>query len=388
MKNPLEPFSRRTVGNRIATSLLCLLMASSLEAAPTPSDPTSRESDPAPPCLEQIDRVRRSVDHLDELAARLAAARCILVERCAAPLTKVLYADALKPSESSSSGSASADVAEALRYLVEAEAALPGPALSELDEEVRHELETCIEQLRAFAEMFAALLETSPESSAEQHRSRLIEACAGLSQFLDDPRGGVVDASRLWQGAAYRRAGRPDRALQVLRPVLAAPRASRLGLMARLERCRALADRGEYAAALALAGRVARRVEGWFEKESAPVRQQAVDAVRFVRVELYRMWAEKLRADGQEGRAEDADEAAARHLGDDTWPVDAGRRLALHESISDLPVCESRMSVSAPDDTAEEAGRDRDAKEEIREEKSSPQTTRPADRDTSKPDTP
>lgn len=304
-------------------------------AAPVSSEKASAGPKAASGCETYYDRVRQAADPLDEAAASISAARCVLVERCAEPLSFLLHGDADRCVQ------LAAHAAEAKRLLNEATTTL---AKVELGDDVMFELESCIEQLLAFAEMFAALADT-PNAPDEKGRKQLMDACIGLSLFLDDPRAGVVEASRLWQGAAYRRAGRPDRALQVLRPALTTPKSPRIGLLARVERCRALADRKEYAAALALAARLARRAEVWFEAEDDRVRQRAVDTLRLLRVELLRQWARQLRDDGHEDRAKQAEADAGQFLGEDDWPAAVERRVILDASVTELPTCEERMAA-------------------------------------------
>ncbi|MFO0974630.1 MAG: hypothetical protein U1A27_14495 [Phycisphaerae bacterium] len=127
-------------------------------------------------------------------------------------------------------------------------------------QEVPDELADRLATAHAYAELFGAVFSGPrrpiPTQPASQPTSpvdeRIIAACRGLASLIDDGKPPVAAGARLWQAAAYRRAGRADRALQVL-PLASAPMTVvPLDIFSRLERCRALADLGQPAAAIAL----------------------------------------------------------------------------------------------------------------------------------------
>jgi hypothetical protein len=254
--------------------------------------------------------------------ACLAAARCVLVKQCAAPLSAEL-------ADSHAAGHVlAARTAVALALLDRASA-----SLREIqDDEVGiGPWNDRIDMLRAFGQVFEAI--AGADSSKESDK-RLLAASQKLAVYLDDSNEAVVESAKLWVGFAYRRAGRPERSLQVLRPIITAPVSARLGFLARLERCRALGETGNFAAGIALSQRLGARVDVWFVEEDAAARKKAAGTVWFVRAEVLRGWAEKLRAAGQNDRADQA-LSEARALADAVPPPD--RRLGVSETIAGLP---------------------------------------------------
>lgn len=256
----------------------------------------------------------------------IETARCILSTACSDSLTHELCGAA------ESDEGLREDAARALACLDRAEAALGRMHTTAEADEARE----CIEMLRSFAKVFRAL---GAAPATGPSRDGLLAACSDLAGYFDDSRIGIAESAKLWQGVAYRRAGRPDRALQVLRPAISVPASRRIGLWARLERCRALADQGDYAEALAMNLRLSVRVDAWFEDEDPTTRRQAVDSIRWVRIELLKRWGEHLKQNGQTERAAEAEADADRMLGSDSWPVEPDRWLGLGPPVADLPDC-------------------------------------------------
>lgn len=311
-------------------------------AAPVPPiDPVDRTNSAAPTtqrsddgrtsdiCDESLKTIESSADAADRAVARVSAAHCILVRACGEPLSRLLADSKDEAARQEVSGQSRRALGLLEQTLAEVEKAIP-------DQEARIALVDCIEYLRGFGELFEALAGDPGDSGM---RERLSEAGIMMAIFLDDGEAGIVESARFWLASADRRAGRPDRALQVLRPVLSAWTSNRMGLLGGLERCRALADQRRYAAALALASRIATRVEGWFAGEDEALRAKAMDTVRFERYALLAAWADWLEDRGQADRAAQAREQAAKVLGGDGWPVAADRRLALDATIAGLPDC-------------------------------------------------
>jgi hypothetical protein len=280
-------------------------------------------------------------DPFRQVEAWLATAGCILVKQCAAPLS-------IEWSGSSDAKKALADrSAAAIRCLDRVSALLEG---THADAEALWRARDRLEMLRAFAEVFASLARTEGSDESSQ---RLLVACNGLAPYLDDANPAVVESAKLWTGLAYRRAGRPERALQVLRPIITAPSSRRIGFLARIQRCRALGQAGEHAAGVALCLRLSARVAAWLADEDEATKRKAVDTVRFVRVGLLRDWAEALREQGEIDRADAAAAEAQKLLGDDAYPPAPDAWLNLGESIAGIseegslgPT--SRLSRAAP----------------------------------------
>lgn len=254
-------------------------------------------------------------------------ARKAIVLDCAAPLSNELCWTA-KPD---------AKLADAVRRAI-SELDNAARAVTDLpdsvDADVKRSLESRIELLRAFADIFTAIASFDDSSAG---RDRLIDACINVSVYLDDKSPGVAESAKLWQGVAYRKAGRPDRTLQLLWPAIGNISSNRVDFYARIERCRALLERGQHVSALALAVKLNERLDEWMKNESEETKSQARDTLIWVRVAIHRDWAESLRKNGETARAKTADEAAEKLLGEHPFPAPPGRWLRLSESIAGLP---------------------------------------------------
>lgn len=298
------------------------------------SRPTSQEDSAlsqatkSPSCERFQSSIDKATSAAERLSARLGAIECILTQECAAPLTALLTEGALDRR------ALGASAARAIENIDKASDDLSGATL---DEDANSEAIDHLDRLRAFAEMFAAL---ALDPKADETARRLIDACIGLALYADDPSEELVESAKLWQAVAYRRAGKTDRALQVLRPVLTTPTARSIGFYARVQRCLCLADRGDHAAALALAFRVAHRADAWFEDRDRAARKQAADSVRWVRIEVLKGWAKKLKEDDKPDRAAEAEEEAETLLAGETYPIPADRWLPLDSPIAGLPTWE------------------------------------------------
>lgn len=313
----------------------------------TQEDSTFNQADETPSC----ERYQKSIDHAtsaaERLSARLGAIECILTHECAAPLTALLTEGTFDR------GALGDSATRAIKFIDKASDEISSAAL---DDDSASEAVDHLDRLRAFAEMFAAL---ALDPKADDTARRLTDACIGLALHADDPSEELVESAKLWQAVAYRRAGKSDRALQVLRPVLVTPTARSIGFYARVQRCRCLADRGDYAAALALAIRIAHRADAWFEDRDRAARKRAVDSVRWVRIEVLKGWAKKLKEGGQPQRAAEAEEEAETLLGGETYPILVDRWLPLDTPIAGLttwatPAVKPQSDESRDDDGAKE----------------------------------
>ncbi len=305
-----------------------LMAGFSVSPSPATSQSATTQADLGEqPCADLENKAAAARDASMICRASIDTARCILSTACSDSLTHELTGIAV------SDGRLREDASKALTCLDRAETALEQMhANAEAIDEARE----CIELLRSFATAFRALGAAPTTGPA---RDELLTACSELAGYFDDARVGIAESAKFWQGVAYRRAGRPDRALQVLRPAISVPASRRIGLWARLERCRALADQGDYAAALALNLRLSVRVGAWFEEEDPTTRRKAVDSVRWVRIELFNRWSQYLKQNGQTELAVEAQADADRTLGSDPWPVGQDRWLDLGPPVSDLPEC-------------------------------------------------
>lgn len=309
-------------------------MTENPEASTRPTTTTAEsnlnnQSPPVDPHRRLLeDEIRSAESAADKAQASISAARYILVTQCE-PELNCLLAD-----DHDCDGRLGALVREALDFLNAASAQLNEPH-AQIDDDRRSQLDERIDMLKSFAGVFGAL--ARPASDDDAYRSTLLDACGDLAIYLDDTNAGIVESARLWQGIAYRRAKRFDRAIQVLRPVMPRPRYVRFGFHARLQRCLALSDSARHVNALWLCAKMQGRVDSWFEGEEPAVLQNAGDAARWTRVRLLKSWARDLRADGKSDRAAEAESQADKiaHAGE--FPLPPERRLALKESIAGLP---------------------------------------------------
>lgn len=282
---------------------------------------------------------------LDAAAARgrvpllLDAARCLIVEESAAALSDMLHG---RSGPTPRSIPALDRGRALLARSAEALAAPPGADASNGDARDRssrgerdaaanrRRWQARLDLLSAFADAFSAL---AADDGTDAARSRMIDAAVGLALYLDDPSSGVAASARLWQAVLYRRAGRPDRALQLL-PVDLDPRPPhRVELFLRLERSRALADQGQFVAAIALATKLGAKTESWLAGDTADARRGAAEDVRRLRADLHRRWAAQLRERQAHDQAVESETAAQRIL---PQKDESPARLDLAETISDV----------------------------------------------------
>lgn len=304
-----------------------------------PASRPAPATQPADPCAKAASAVAESVTDAEHLEAQLALARCRISIGCAVPLSARLSGGEDAPAGLSREAEAGLEATRRARAHLE-------KARSGMSPDAAAEAEAEVELLESFGGLFAAL---GGDLRTKAAQDRLIDRCSPISLYFEESDGRLVESARLWQGVAYRLAGRPERALQALRPVLSAPADVRIGLWARLERCRVLADMQEYAAAIALAQRISARVDGWFEGADRASRKQAEDSVRWLRVELWRKWASKLSKDGRAAEAETAEKQAAALLGADRFPPAAWLMLTdafVGSAAQEKPAEEHKMPTS------------------------------------------
>lgn len=321
-----------------------------LEASPTHRATTqpalSDEPGTAPTeadrCAALMQAMTNAATPLARVRCGLAAARCAIVLECASPLSRELHG--LVPNrEALSSGVATGN--DCLKVAAEALEQLPDG----FDEDRRRILQDRVDMLRAFADLFAALAAADGSQRAAQ---RLTDACIGLAVFVDDANRGIAESAKLWQGVAYRRAGRADRTLNLLRPAIGSLRSSRVDFFTRMERCRALVDAGHFVAAQSLAMRLEKRVNTWLIKENDAARKRAADGLRLLRGEGYMRWAADLRKRGEEDRAKGAEDEMRRVLGDANLLPSLDDVLLLDQAIVGLPDWET----TEPAPTTQAAG--------------------------------
>ncbi|MFH1417046.1 MAG: hypothetical protein ABII12_01995 [Planctomycetota bacterium] len=289
---------------------------------------------------------------LERSQASLSAAQRILARECVPLLTALLIAaDPPRPVSTCSSRLVTyTDVATGLLddAASELEAAHELEARPEAD--VLWQTRDRVAMLRAFAGMFAALGKADGSSASQE---ALLDACNELALYQHDDNRGIAESVRFWRAVAYRHANRPERALQLLHPILAAPAPRRLGYWARLERCRSLCDADRHAAGIALCLRIEARVPTWFDGVSEETCKKAADTAKFIHIELLQSWESALRDAGQDDRAEHAATEAVKLRGSDSYPPTPDRWLGLEESIAGLPDDAPDAVDPAPDSDAD-----------------------------------
>jgi hypothetical protein len=309
-----------------------------------PADPLSSrpaEQEPIPPapqsCDDELAAVQKAATTEQRAIRLLNLARCRLVIQAAPALTAELHDRADHKKELRDL------LSLAEKNLNEAEAQIEqtDKAGEDADTEALHDRD---ELLRTFHTMFAAL---AAFDDSHEARDRLIDACGDLSLFVDDSRKAVAESARCWQGLGYLRAGKPERAIQVLRPMLTPPSAGRLGFHARLLRCRALAVQGHHVAAVALAQRLSSRVESWFSDDDANTRTAAIDALRALRADLLQQLAAIHEKEDRATLADQYEAEARKLLRDLSIPLPPDRWLSLTETIAGCPPMEES---DAPDE--------------------------------------
>jgi len=160
--------------------------------------------------------------------------------------------------------------------------------------------------LAALASVFDAIANLKGSDDA---RSNLTDAAIELELYVDDPDKHIAEAARLWQGLAYRLAGKPERSLKILHPILKPGTRSAIDLYGRFERCRALSAAGRHVAAVALAVRITEVAHVW-PKGAGPAFTDAHTAARRLTADTYRAWAADLTKAGETQRAATAQRRA------------------------------------------------------------------------------
>jgi len=246
---------------------------------------------PPPPAPEKPDAV-----HLDRA---IDYAACLLVRRPAALMSAELTRQPFdRPAlvQTLDDGLSALDAARAIAKDMQDDAKPPTS-----DQRER------IERLNAFGQIWRAIAaaDGTPESA-----DRLTSATVELALYTDDADPHVAEAAKLWQAHAYRKAGRPERTLQMLHPILIEGTGSAIDLFGRLERCRALADAGQFVAAVALAIKIEGKIETWMQRADPDTRKAAHLTVQSTRADLLNQWAAALRAKGFDARAREATKTA------------------------------------------------------------------------------
>ena len=318
-------FLDRSLSAAAAAFLLLLVMAGGSLASPDRSDDDPRSAGPSP-CAKADKRFESADTSSERIRAALAVARCVLAVESAPALSSLIY-------ESHFDGRKLAKIVSRARSRIKIASGELDRLPADFDEDTRATFEDRIDMLRAFADTFAALAVADGSSKANQ---KLTEASVGLAIYADDPEPGIVESAKLWQGVAYRAAGRPDRALRLLRPALGSLSSNRADLMARMERCRALADRGQFIAAISLAMKLERQAAEVLA-EDKDLLKSATETFRWIRVRIMRRWAAELRERGKIAEAKDVEQTAGDVLGDLHESHSVDRRLNLTEAIGGNP---------------------------------------------------
>lgn len=244
----------------------------------------------APPAEALRNRLKGATTPAARRSASIRLAEHLLNVDCAAALTSELMGD----------GSERPAIRAAANEALQVLDAAPKPGSSStrpVGDEERVAL------LRAFGGTFEAI---ASMDDSDASRRALMSACIELAIYTDDPDPQIAAAAELWQAAAYRRAGRADRTLQMTWPPLSRNAGTFVDLYARLERSRALGDAGQYVAAIALATKIEGKIDEWLIDQPREVRRAAKSSARRTRADLYRQWCAVLEKQGHNDRAADA----------------------------------------------------------------------------------
>lgn len=233
-----------------------------------------------------LDRVRGG---LPEAEVRVALANWYVAEPAARPATRLLLG--LETTDDrraivAAAEKASEHIERARQLLEEVE-----PQADE-DKRLKRRLLQMSDTVAAFVELFGAvrLGPDTDEATAETWR----KAGRGLAVARESLEPQVAAAAQLWQAYALDRAGRRERALEVLAPALAKPEELPYDLLSRLLRMRLVADSGEYAAAVGLLARMEWALNDWMDNRDQR-RNNARRLVGLLRHKIVTTWLRHLR---------------------------------------------------------------------------------------------
>ncbi len=253
----------------------------------------------------------QAIDDTGDPSALLARAQSMLVKSAAAPLSKVIRNEATATDRQA----LQSITTDALAQLAQYDAAIKFEDQPKADA-------TRFRLLSAMAKVFDAIARLDKSKDAV---ARLTDAAIELELYVDDPDKHIAEAARLWQGLAYRLAGKPERSLKILHPILKPGTRSPIDLYGRFERCRALSAAGRHVAAVALAVRITEVAHVW-PKGAGPAFTDAHTAARRLTADAYRAWAADLTKAGETERAATAQRRAEE--------IDAEIKDALFDSFN------------------------------------------------------
>jgi hypothetical protein len=306
----------------VATISLVLIAsgttALAADSAPASAPAAAGAVQPGKYFVDNVDRsqgkalesaVRSASAPLDLVAAKLALANWHLAVPTAGPATRVLL------------GLATANDTRQLRESTQAaQQQLEGIGKT-LDQvppgDRRRELRQSSVILTAFAKAMASV--------SGQDRSGCSDAAVDLASVRESDNPEVAAAALLWQSYAWECAGRRERALSTLPPVLEKPAQPSYDFIARLLRCRILSDAGENTAALAVTIRMAAMADRWFPRTGDETLQPRVRLIALLQTELGRRWlgdsgAGKLDAEAAR-KVQTIIDAAREKLNSDSQPL-------------------------------------------------------------------
>jgi len=240
---------------------------------------------------DAAERIRRiaAATPQERRGATLDAVIFLLNRRCEPALSRIMQGIAT-PED----GRTLIDTAQQARDLL---STLPAAASAESNAGPAILLD--VDFLAGAARVYAALgAATDPAAPAKgQARHELMAAGGDIAAYVDDASPIVANWARLFQAACYRRAGRADRAIELLGPPGLQPGAAPFDVFARLEHCRALADSGMLVAADAMAIRLESRTAADVEMEH---RTAITQSFRALRICVLNQWKSRAGAGGRE----------------------------------------------------------------------------------------
>lgn len=164
----------------------------------------------------------------------------------------------------------------------------------------RRRLKANIASLKAFAGAMAA---ASLDVSKTATRDTWADVAGELAESRESDQLELASAATLWQAMAWELAGRRERALTTL-PGAIAKVERPCDFLARILRCRILAESGQPTAALALAAQIRFSIDDWYKEERLRERRLRKRLVALLELKVGRDWAKDLRSSTQPADAE------------------------------------------------------------------------------------
>lgn len=191
------------------------------------------------------------------------------------------------------------------------------------------DLELTLGNLAAVAELLTAAHARAADAEGADDDAEPRAAWSGVARTLavvreaTDPR--LAASALTWQAFAWMQAGRTDRALNLLPPVLREPSEKDFGFMSRLLRCRILAQQSQFAAAMGLLTRVRAACPSWFPTSNGSEILARQRLINLIESRIGRRWAVSLREGDEDSPNAEQLEAMLRDRHERLFAPDPGQ---------------------------------------------------------------